>query len=52
LSLEQQGKLKAGETLPTREVGAWIEHAFGVIYESRSGLIALLHSLGMEHRRR
>ena len=55
LSLEQQEKLKAwvGETLPrtTREVGAWIEHAFGIIYESRSGLIALLHSLGMEHRK-
>jgi len=33
--------------LPTREVGAWIEHAFGV--ESRSGLVALLHRL--EHRR-
>ena len=31
------------------EVGAWIEHAFGV--ESRSGLVALLHRLGMEHRR-
>src|SRR3954464_10981017 len=32
LSLEQQEKLKAwvGETLPTREVGAWIEQAFGV----------------------
>jgi transposase len=55
LSLEQQATLKAwvGETLPptTREVGAWIEHAFGVVYESRSGLIALLHRLGLEHRK-
>ena len=35
----------------TCEVGAWIEHAFGVVYESRSGLIALLHRLGLEHRK-
>src|SRR5687767_3518884 len=26
LTLEQQDKLKAGDTLPTRMVGAWIEH--------------------------
>jgi transposase len=55
LSLEQQEKLKAwvGESLPrtTRMVGAWIEHEFGVVYESRSGLIALLHRLGLEHRK-
>src|SRR4051812_47621632 len=55
LSLEQQEKLKAwvGETLPrtTRMVGAWIEHEFEVVYESRSGLIALLHRLGLEHRK-
>ncbi len=51
LSLEQQEKLKAGETLPrtTREVGAWIEQEFEVVYESRSGLVALLHRL--EHRK-
>jgi transposase len=49
LTLEQQEKLKAGDTLPTRMVGAWIEQEFGI--ESRSGLIALLHRLGMEHRR-
>jgi transposase len=30
---------------------AWIEHEFGVVYESRSGLIALLHRLGLEHRK-
>src|SRR3954466_7589137 len=53
LTLEQQAKLKAwvGDTLPrtTRMVGAWIEHAFEVVYESRSGLIALVHRL--EHRK-
>jgi transposase len=51
LTLEQQEKLKAGDTLPrtTRMVGAWIEQAFGIVYESRSGLIALLHRL--EHRK-
>lgn len=41
------------ETLPrsTREIGAWIEAQFGVVYESRCGLVAMLHRLGMEHRR-
>jgi transposase len=55
LSDAQQAKLKTwiAETLPrtTREVGAWIETECGIIYESRSGLIALLHRLGMEHRK-
>lgn len=55
LSIEQQDKLKAwiGETLPrsTRQIGAWIEKEFGIVYEGRSGLIALLHRLGMEHRK-
>ena len=55
LTLEQQEKLKVwvGDTLPrtTRMVGAWIEHEFEVVYESRSGLIALLHRLGLEHRK-
>lgn len=55
LSDEQQDKLKAWitETLPrtTREVGAWIETECGITYESRSGLIALLHRPGMEHRK-
>ena len=55
LSDAQQDKLKGwiAETLPrtTREVGAWIETECGVIYESRCGLIALLHRLGMEHRK-
>ena len=53
LTLEQQATLKTwvGDTLPrtTRMVGAWIEHEFEVVYESRSGLIALLHRL--EHRK-
>jgi len=55
LSDEQRDKLTAwiSATLPrtTREVGAWIERECGIVYESRSGLIALLHRLGMEHRK-
>jgi transposase len=55
LSDAQQSRLKSwiAETLPrsTREVGAWIEAECGISYESRSGLIALLHRLGMEHRK-
>ena len=55
LSEAQQDKLKAwiSETLPrtTREVGAWIEKECGIAYQGRSGLIALLHRLGMEHRK-
>src|ERR1017187_2785136 len=55
LTVEQQGKLKAwiAETLPrtTRQVGAWIERECGIDYQSRSGLIALLHRLAMEHRK-
>lgn len=55
LAVEQQDQLKAwiAETLPrtTRQVGAWIEAEFGIDYQTRSGLIALLHRLGMEHRK-
>ena len=55
LSGEQQEKLKAwvATALPrtTRQVGAWIENEFGVVYEGRSGLIALLHRLGLEYRK-
>lgn len=38
-------------TLPrsTRHIGAYIEKEFNVVYESRSGLIALLHRLGLEY---
>ena len=54
LTADQQKQLKAwvAETLPrtTRMIGAWIEREFGVVYESRSGLVALLHRLGLEHR--
>src|SRR4029079_3236326 len=53
LNEQQRDKLKAWitETLPrtTREVGAWIERECGIEYQGRSGLIALLHRLGMEH---
>jgi transposase len=55
LTAEQLDKLKAwiADTLPrtTRQVGAWIVAEFGVEYQTRSGLIALLHRLGMEHRK-
>lgn len=55
LTAEQQDKLKTwiSATLPrsTRQVGAWIMAEFGIEYETRSGLIALLHRLGMEHRK-
>ena len=52
---QQQDQLKAWitETLPrtTVAVGAWVEKEFGITYESWSGLVALLHRLGMEHRK-
>src|SRR5271156_2494800 len=55
LAVEQQDRLKTwiGETLPrsTRAVGAWIARECGIEYQTRSGLIALLHRLGMEHRK-
>jgi transposase len=54
LTEEQRNRLKAWitETLPrtTREIGAWIARECGIEYQGRSGLIALLHRLGMEHR--
>lgn len=55
LSGEQRDALKAwiGATLPrtTRAVGAWIAQECGIEYQGRSGLVALLHRLGMEHRK-
>ena len=55
LSAAQEDALKAlvSATLPrsTRQVGAWIEQEFGLVYESRSGLIALLHRLGLEYHK-
>ena len=55
LSTEQEEALKAyvAQTLPrsTRQIGAFIEREFGVVYESRAGLIALLHRLGLEYHK-
>ena len=55
LTAAQEDALKAfvGATLPrsTRQVGAFIAREFGLVYESRSGLIALLHRLGLEYRK-
>ena len=55
LNADQQDLLTSwiGETLPhtTRAIGAWISQEFGLVYQSRSGLVALLHRLGMEHRK-
>ena len=55
LSAAQEEALKifVSTTLPrsTRHVGAWIEKEYGLVYESRSGLIALLHRLGLEYHK-
>jgi len=55
LSEPQQEKLSAWvrATSPraTRQIGAWIAAEFGVEYDSRSGLVALLHRLGLEYRK-
>src|SRR5450756_2970521 len=55
LSVQQECDLKAwvGAALPrsTRQIGAWIEKEFELVYESRSGLIALLHRLGLEYHK-
>lgn len=55
LTVAQQDTLKAWITvaLPrtTHAVGAWIARECGIEYQTRSGLIALLHRLGMEHRK-
>lgn len=42
-----------GATLPrrTRKVGGWIGIKCGITYESRSGLIALLHHLGIRRHK-
>ena len=54
-SAAQEDALKVfvSATLPrsTRQVGAWIEQEFGLVYESRSGLIALLHRLGLKYHK-
>ena len=55
LNEPQRDKLKAWitETLPrtTLEVGAWIGRECNIEYLGRSGLIALLYRLGMDHRK-
>jgi transposase len=55
MNAEQTEALKAwvNATLPrtTRDVGAWIEKQFGLVYETRSGLVALLHRLGLEYHK-
>lgn len=55
LSPEQRNKLTAWitQTLPrtTRRIGAWIEQEFEIVYQGRSGVIALLHRLGMTYRK-
>jgi transposase len=55
LSMVQETALKVFVTasLPrtTRQIGAFIEKEFGIVYESRSGLIALLHRLGLEYHK-
>src|ERR1700740_1954056 len=55
LSAAQEDALKAfvATTLPrsAREIGAFIAREFGLTYESRSGLIALLHRLGLEYHK-
>jgi transposase len=55
LSAAQEDALKAyvGTTLPrsTRQVGAFIAQEFGLVYESRSGLVALLQRLGLEYHK-
>ena len=50
---EEALKVFVGATLPrtTRPVGAFIAREFGLVYESRSGLIALLHRLGLEYHK-
>lgn len=50
---EEELVVYVSQALPrsTREVGAFIAQVFGVVYESRSGLIALLHRLGLEYKK-
>ena len=55
MSGAQQEALKAwvAAALPrsTRQIGAWIGTQFGLAYEGRSGLIALLNRLGLTYHR-
>jgi transposase len=55
LSQAQEEELSAyvREGLPrsTRDVAVFLYQRFGVVYESRSGLVALLHRLGFEYKK-
>src|ERR1700741_5680561 len=55
LSAAQENALKdfVATALPrsTRQIGAFIEREFGLNYQSRSGLIALLHRLELEYHK-
>ena len=55
LSAAQEDALKdfVATALPrsTRQIGAFIEREFGLNYQSRSGLIALLHRLELEYHK-
>jgi len=55
LDEDQQARLKAwiAATLPRSavQVGAFIAREFGLEYQSKSGVIALLHRLGLAYRR-
>jgi transposase len=50
---EEELATYVSESLPrsTREMAVFLKQRFGVVYESRSGLIALLHRLGFEYKR-
>src|SRR6516165_10036781 len=52
-AVQEALKTFVATTLPrsTLEVGAFIAQEFGLVYESRSGLIALLHCLGLEYHK-
>ena len=54
-SAVQQHALKTwiSATFPrgTRQIGAWIMAQYNIVYESRSGLIALLHRLDLEYHK-
>ena len=50
---EEELATYVSESLPrsARQTAVFLKQRFGVVYESRSGLIALLHRLGFEYKR-
>jgi transposase len=50
---EEELIVYVSEGLPrsSRQVATFLNQRFGVVYESRSGLIALLHRLGFAYKR-